>query len=261
LKANRCGWKKSSVDECGGIDELAKETVESIHANAQQEADDAKRTQLRKHALKSAAADRLQALVRVARSEEAIVARPTLFDANPYLFGVGNGVIELKAQSFREARREDFVTKRSNVSFDRSAQCPRWIEFLNTIMGGDREMVEYVHRVVGYGLTGSVQEEVFWVLYGTGANGKSTFREVLHALHGDYALASDASLLVSKDRQGAATPEVARLHGRRFVAINETEENAHLNEARVKFITSNDMIAARFLNENMFDFFPTHKHS
>jgi putative DNA primase/helicase len=82
---------------------------------------------------------------------------------------------------------------------------------------------------------------------------------VLHALHGDYALASDASLLVSKDRQGGATPEVARLHGRRFVAINETAENAHLNEAKVKFITSNDKIAARSLYENYFDFVPTHK--
>jgi putative DNA primase/helicase len=248
-----------SVDECGTIDELAKETVESIHADAQQETDDARRTHLRKHALKSAAADRLQALVRVARTEGSVVALPKEFDADPWLLGVTNGVIELKTQSFREARREDFVTKRARVNFDRSAQCPRWIEFLNAIMGGDQELIGYLQRVVGYILTGSTREEVLWLLYGTGANGKSTFREVLHTLLGDYALASDASLLVSQDRAGTATPEVARLQGRRLIAINETAENAHLNEARVKFITSNDMISARYLHENPFDFIPTHK--
>jgi putative DNA primase/helicase len=126
-------------------------------------------------------------------------------------------------------------------------------------MGGDRELIEYVQRVAGYMLTGCVHEEVLWVFHGTGANGKSTFREVLHALHGEYALASDASLLLSKGQQGGATPEVARLHGKRFVAINETAENDHLNEAKVKFITSNDKIAARSLYENYFDFVPTHK--
>jgi hypothetical protein len=35
------------------------------------------------------------------------------------------------------------------VRFDPSAQCPWWIEFLNTIMGGDRELIEYLQRVVG----------------------------------------------------------------------------------------------------------------
>ena len=44
-----------------------------------------------------------------------------------------------------------------------------------------------------------------------------------------------------------------------MVTINETEQNDHLNAARVKFITSHDMIAARNLYEAPFDFTPTHK--
>jgi putative DNA primase/helicase len=49
------------------------------------------------------------------------------------------------------------------------------------------------------------------------------------------------------------------LKGRRLVAINETSENDHLNEARVKFITSQDKITARDLYEGFFDFDPSHK--
>jgi putative DNA primase/helicase len=44
-----------------------------------------------------------------------------------------------------------------------------------------------------------------------------------------------------------------------LVSINETSENDHLNEARVKFITSQDKIAARILYQEFFDFDPSHK--
>jgi putative DNA primase/helicase len=113
--------------------------------------------------------------------------------------------------------------------------------------------------VVGYTLTGLVQEEVLFVLWGTGRNGKSTFRETLHALLGDYAIGSDAGLLVTSKAGGGASPDVARLYGRRLVAINETSQNDHLNESRVKFLTSNDKITARNLYSEPFDFDPTHK--
>src|SRR5262249_31702096 len=93
-----------------------------------------------------------------------------------------------------------------------------------------------------------------------GANGKSTFRETLFALLGDYAVGSDASLLITnKHGSGGATPDLARLHGRRLVTINETSPNDFLNEARVKFITGHDVITARNLYEAPFDFAPTHK--
>ena len=76
---------------------------------------------------------------------------------------------------------------------------------------------------------------------------------------GDYALAADAGLLTERKTPGGATEEIARLKGRRFVAVNETAENAHLNEARVKFITSQDTVTARNLYGHLFDFFPSHK--
>ena len=64
-----------------------------------------------------------------------------------------------------------------------------------------------------YTLTGSVREEVMFVLHGTGNNGKSTFRETIHSLLGDYALAADAGLLIERKSPGGATPELARLKG------------------------------------------------
>jgi putative DNA primase/helicase len=248
-------WK---VDEDGAVIRLVKKTIESIYTTALELGDDPRRTQLLKHAIKSQAEPRIFAIERMARSDAAAVLSVRSLDPNPWLIGVQNGVIDLKTGQFRPGQREDYITKRARAIFDHNAQCVAWNAFLDTVTGRDANLKAYLQRMVGYAMTGSVREEVLFVLYGTGNNGKSTFREVVHALLGEYALASDASLLIERKTSGA-TPEIARLKGRRFVAVNETAENDLLNETRVKYITSQDTIAARHLHKEYFDFDPTHK--
>jgi putative DNA primase/helicase len=254
-------WNGSrwDIDNDGAVMRLAKETVEAMYEEASESASNAERDALLKHAIRSQAEARLDAMVSLAESEASVVLAAHKLDADPWLFGVLNGVIGLKTNQFRPARQEDLITKRAYVAFDVAAKCPEWLKFLDTVTGGDVDLQSYIQRAVGYTLTGSVCEEVLFVLYGTGSNGKSTFRETLHALFDDYALAADASLLTERKKAGGATEEIARLRGRRFVAVNETAENDQLNEARVKFITSQDMISARNLYGHLFDFFPTHK--
>lgn len=210
------------------------------------------------HALKSQAATRLTAMIQLASSEIEVVLQPSMLDADPNLLGVQNGVINLNTGEFRAASREDYVTKFTGVSYDPDAKCPNWNAFLKKIVTDD-ELIKYLGRVVGYTLTGNTVEEVMFVLHGLGANGKSTFRETIFALLGDYAVGADASMLVTNKRAGGATPDLARLNGRRLVTVNETQQNDLLNESRVKFITGHDVITARNLFKEFFDFTPTHK--
>jgi putative DNA primase/helicase len=184
-------WNKSrwEVDDDGGVMRLAKETVEAMYSEALSLGNEQDRTALLRHAIRAQAEARLKAMVSLAESEAAVVLPANKLDANPWVLGVQNGVVELKTGQFRPARREDLITKRANVVFDRTAQCPKWLKFLDTVTGGDGPFQSYIQRVVGYTLTGSVCEEVMFVLYGTGNNGKSTFRETVHSLLGDYALA------------------------------------------------------------------------
>jgi putative DNA primase/helicase len=221
--------------------------------------DEARRTAMRGHALRSQGAKQLSAMVSLAQSELEVVLAVQKLDADPLLLGVRNGVIDLRTAAFREARREDYVTKVADVAFDAAAGCPNWGAFLQKIFPADADLISYLQRAVGYLLTGLTGEEVLFVLWGAGSNGKSTFRETIFALLGEYAVGADASMLVTNKRSGGATPDLARLHSRRLVTINETEQNDHLNESRVKFITSHDVITARNLYEAPFDFTPTHK--
>ena len=93
-------------------------------------------------------------------------------------------MLDLKLGTFRAARKDDLNTKRANVVFEPDAQCPNWQKFLEKVTGGDQDVQTYIQRVIGYSLTGSVSEEVLFVLFGIGSNGKSTFRETVHAMAG-----------------------------------------------------------------------------
>ena len=91
------------------------------------------------------------------------------------------------------------------------------------------------------------------ILHGTGANGKTTFLEVVRTLLGNYAKTADASLLLTKKSEGVRN-DVARLAGARFVSTAETEAGRRLAEALVKQLTGGDTITARFLYSEHFEF-------
>jgi putative DNA primase/helicase len=254
-------------DDDGAATRLAKTMIEDMFAEASRVSDEAQRRALRLHALRSESAQRLGAMIKLAETEAPVVASAEKLDADPLLLGVTNGVIDLRAVTWREARRDDYVTKAAGVTFNADAKCPNWLAFLDIIFpvteersqSEQKKLIAYLQRVTGYLLTGLTVEEVMFVLWGKGNNGKSTFRETVFAMMGDYAVGSDAGLLLVNKNTGGATPDLARLHGRRLVTINETPQHSHLNETRVKFITGHDIITARNLYQEPFDFAPTHK--
>jgi putative DNA primase/helicase len=109
----------------------------------------------------------------------------------------------------------------------------------------------------GYALTGSVSEQVLPVLYGTGANGKSTVLNALLTALGDYGMQAAPDLLVAK--RGSHPTELADLFGMRFVASIEVEDGSRLAESLVKQLTGGDRIKARRMRQDFWEFEPTHK--
>ena len=116
------------------------------------------------------------------------------------------------------------------------------------------DLVDYVQRCVGYTLTGDTSEQVWWLLYGTGANGKSTFLRILNAVFGTYAKTIPFSMVTLPGR--SIPDDVADLPGRRLVFASEAIEGARLNEARIKTLTGQDPLTARQLYGRWFTFNP-----
>ncbi len=213
-----------------------------------------------KHALASQKEGRLRSMVNLAKGETSVRVEPAQLDRDPMLLGCPNGTLDLRTGALREARREDLITKQVAVPFDPKAECPRWLAFLDWAMQGNSAAVAFLQRLAGYALTGEVREELMPVLVGNGANGKSTFVMTLRELMRDYAGKAQSDLLVhGQGKEGAASPDVAALQGKRLVIISETEDGCMLSEARIKDIVSNEGIAARRLHRDPFEFSPTHK--
>ena len=81
-------------------------------------------------------------MIALATSEREVVLPVEKIDANPQLLGVKNGVVDLRDGTFREARRDDYVTKVAGTHFDHEASCPEWEKFLDKIV--DKELVGYL---------------------------------------------------------------------------------------------------------------------
>ena len=140
------------------------------------------------------------------------------FDQSDYLFACGNGVIDLRTCEFRAGRREDMLTRSTPVYWVPEAEPKRWLKFLNEVFPGRAEVIAFLKRAVGYSLTGLTREEVFFILYGLGRNGKGTFLRVLSAVLGDYAANTEFSTLIAdRDRGKGPRNDIASIAGRRFV--------------------------------------------
>ena len=180
-------------------------------------------------------------------------------DANRWLLGVRNGVVNLKTGEIREARPEDLITVTSNVMADPAAGCPMWKQFISEIMDGDPEMVKYLQRLAGYLLTGDISLQQFYIFHGTGANGKSTFISIIEELLGDMAAPINASLFTGDSRFASDEYQLAALKEKRAVFISETESNAKLKESLVKMAASGERIPGRHPFGRQFTFTPTFK--
>ena len=181
-------------------------------------------------------------------------------DSNPWLLNAANGTIDLKTGALRAHSRRDLVTKQAPTAFDPDARCPTWLAFLDTVMAGRQDLIEFLRRAVGYSLTGDVSEQVVFFPYGLGANGKTTFAETVTAMLGDYAQKAPRGMLTMRAGNSDGVPnDIARLPGARFVVSNEVEEGRRLAEAQVKDLAGGDTLTARFMRGEFFEFRPTHK--
>ncbi len=243
-------------DKTERLMDMAKRTARSIYVEAGATQDDARRSELGRWARLSEQAGRLQAMVKLAKPDLAIL--PNALDADPMLLNCTNGTLDLRTGSLRAHAPEDLVTKLVPVEYDPEATCPRWEGFLERTFQGDPDLIRFVQRAVGYTLTGSGKEQVLFLLYGTGANGKSTFLEALRALLGEYGRTSGSGTFLEKGRSGVPN-DIARLAGARLVTAQEVEGGARFAEAAVKQLTGSDTIQARFLYAEYFEFRPEFK--
>ncbi|MGC0097524.1 phage/plasmid primase, P4 family, partial [Ralstonia pseudosolanacearum] len=209
---------------------------------------------------KLASSSTIASVEKIARSDPKHAATADEWDADVWALNTPGGVVDLRTGQLRPHRREDRMTKVTTATpRGRNGEgCPAWLAFISDITGGNTDLAAYLQRVVGYCLTGVTSEHALFFLYGTGANGKSVFVNVLATILGDYA--ANAPMDTFMEARGDRHPtELAGLRGSRLVSSIETEQGRRWNESKVKAITGGDKVSARFMRQDFFDYLPQFK--
>lgn len=199
----------------------------------------------------------LKGIERLARSMLYLPA--SAFDAKPDLLALENGTLDFGQGMFREHRATDYLTYKSPIVYDPEARCPSWDAFLEYFMDGDKDLIAYLARAVGYCLTGRVHEDVLFFCYGKGANGKSTFFGALRILLGDLMTTVPIAALLADKSDHNYDYHKASMEGKRIVVTDEIPEGRRLAEHQIKGLVGGDNIAARRPYEKPYQFKPTHK--
>lgn len=249
--------RRWAADEKGAHVEAAKATVHALLAEALAQSGE-EREKLLRHAIASRTAHRLRAIPQLACTDPRIARGPDDFDSDPLAVNVLNGTISLATGELRSHNPSDGLTLLAGATYRREAQAPTWQAFLERVLDGDSALEAFLCRLAGLSAIGQTLEHVLAILWGAGANGKTTFINALTGALGDYAHAGGVELLLGGSRLGQATPELAELRGRRLVTIAETREDGRLAAERVKTLTGGDSVHARFLHSNPFTFEPSH---
>ncbi len=200
--------------------------------------------------------DRLMNATIIAGTDPEVLVQAVELDADVNSICTPSGIINLRTGELRPANKAmDLNTRQTTVPVG-DIPTPLWTQFLKEVIE-DEERINYIQELLGAALFGDSRFHVLPVLVGTGANGKSTLLDVVAKILGDYTATMPENFLL--ETGSAAHPtEIARLRGVRFAVASETRPDGRFNEARVKMLTGGDMLSARFMNQNFFDFKPTH---
>lgn len=242
---------------------FAKKVSKSIYNEASLCKNSQDSLELSKWAHESSNNSRINAMVESCKSEHdyGIPITFDVLDNDPYLFNMQNCTFDLRTYEKLPHDQINLITKISPVGYDSNAQCPNWLKFLDRIFKNQKEkeqIISFLKRACGYSLTGNTNEQVMFFLYGSGANGKSTFIDVIQYIMGDYAAATESTTFTTA-KGDSIRNDIARLVGIRFVSASENSTESLLDEALVKKLTGGEKISARFLHQEYFEFYPEFK--
>lgn len=190
-----------------------------------------------------------------------VAANADEFDQNPDLAGTPDGILDLRTGNMLDGTREElgkWMITKCLACAPADEESSMWKRCLEDWTMGDEDLERQMQLYAGYCLTGYVTEQAFSFLYGTGANGKSVFVDLMLEVAGGYGRAVSMDVFINK-RYEQHPAELAQLMGVRLAVAAETKRGRKWDDGRVKNLTGGDKINARFMRQNPFDFMPTHK--
>jgi putative DNA primase/helicase len=236
----------------------AKLTAQSIYDEAKECENTQGSLELSKWAHRSKFKNALRSMIELAASELSVSIED--FDTDAKTVNCRDGIIDLRSGELLKHSSDQLVMKLADVSYVPQAKATRWEAFLNDVFLGDKALIAYMQKALGYSLTGSTDEQVIFIAYGLGANGKSTLFETVLDILGDYGHTAEFGTFLNTDKKSVRVQEaVGKLKGTRFAVAAETDSNRNWDAALIKQLTGGDTLTGAKLHGDSYEFKPTHK--
>ena len=186
-----------------------------------------------------------------------------LWDANPDLLGVKNGVVELRTGELRKGKPDDWIrtiVPHPYLGLDQPSEFEEFVsQMIRTDKPDDDEMLAYINRVVGAGVTGHSVDHKLVIFDGSeGRNGKGVFVDTVTHTLGDHAVAASADVFMSRSGKpaGAPEPQIMALMNKRFIWISETAAGERFDEKKLKALVGGENLSSRGLFSSQINFTP-----
>lgn len=214
--------------------------------------------EVRKHYKSSATYTKIKAFLALAQKDSRLNVKAESLDRDPMLLCCKNGTLDLVTGKLREFAPSDMITKMCDTVYDPLCPTPLFTKFVNEIVCGDMELLNYIQKTLGYCLTGKTSEQELYFWSGQGSNGKSTLLSIMAAAMGEHAKHTRSKTFAKKS-SSAVENDLAALCGARMVIASELDAGTVFSDSTIKSLTGDETISTRFLFKEYFEYLPTFK--
>ncbi len=183
-----------------------------------------------------------------------------------HILSVKGGKVNLRTKEFSYRCQEDYLSYELDLEYNSNAKNKAFEDFVLDILtpvvdnGEGQSSRNYLQRYLGYSITGETKQEKILVLMGNGSNGKSKLFSILQNVlkaNVDMVGTWNADLFnenTSSNNVNNASPEIAKLYGKRLGFINESKKSMVWGETFKKLVDTGSSLTARELYGASFEF-------
>lgn len=136
-------------------------------------------------------------------------------------------VVNLRTKERRVRTRADYWSNTINAHLVDNPNCEVVEQYFRNICDGRVELMNYLRELLGFCLSGNVEQKIYTFIGELASNGKSELINRVQELLGWFASPIDAELLFGKNgfggRSNGPRPDLISLIGKRFVFCNEPD--------------------------------------